>query len=59
MGFEPGYQAAGGVWEGFKVDEQVVDYVADSEFGGVMFWALNDANTCTTINCSPKGATTK
>jgi hypothetical protein len=24
-----------------------------------MFWALNDSNTCTTINCDPKGATTK
>lgn len=27
MGFEPGYQASGGLWEGTKVDEQVVDYV--------------------------------
>lgn len=29
MGFEPGFQAAGGVWEGFKVDEQVVDYIVE------------------------------
>lgn len=38
MGFEPGHQAAGGVWEGFNVDEKVVDYISDSDFGGVMFW---------------------
>lgn len=27
MGFEPGNQAAGGIWEGAAVDEQVVNYV--------------------------------
>lgn len=59
MGFEPGFQAAGGVWEGFKVDKQVVDYIAASDFGGVMFWAQNDQNKCNTVNCEPAGATTK
>jgi hypothetical protein len=58
MGFEPGHQAAGGVWEGFDVDEKVVDYIADSDFGGVMFWAMNDVNVCDTPNCDP-GSKTK
>ena len=42
MGFEPGHQAAGGVWEGMDVDKQVVDYIEDNKFGGIMFWAAND-----------------
>jgi len=41
MGFEPGYQAAAGVWEGMKVDEEVIDYIYDNGYGGVMFWAIN------------------
>ena len=41
MGFEPGGQAAGGVWEGMEVDKQVIDYVKANGYGGVMFWAIN------------------
>ena len=41
MGFEPGGQAAGGVWEGMDVDKQVIDYIKDNNFGGIMFWAVN------------------
>ena len=42
MGFEPGPQAAGGVWEGETVDDQVIDYVNRANLGGVMFWAMNE-----------------
>jgi len=42
MGFEPGGQAAGGQWEGLDVDKQVVDYIKENEYGGIMFWAINE-----------------
>ena len=42
MGFEPGNQAAGGLWEGCEVDTEVIDYVQEEGFGGVMFWAVNE-----------------
>jgi hypothetical protein len=32
MGFEPGPQANGGVWEGVKVDEDVIDLLKDQDF---------------------------
>ncbi|WP_051261549.1 glycoside hydrolase family 18 protein [Desulfovibrio inopinatus] len=41
MGFEPGGQMAGGVWEGMDVDKQVIDYIKTNNYGGVMFWAIN------------------
>lgn len=41
MGFEPGGQAAGGVWEGMAVDMQVIDHLKAGGYGGVMFWAAN------------------
>jgi len=41
MGFEPGGQVAGGVWEGMEVDKEVIDYIDSSDHGGVMFWAIN------------------
>ncbi|WHN64766.1 hypothetical protein [Cysteiniphilum sp. QT6929] len=41
MGFEPGGQAAGGVWEGMTVDKSVIDYIATIPYGGSMFWAIN------------------
>ena len=44
MGFEPGYQAAGGIWEGIDVDKQVIDYIEDNNFGGIMFWSANNHN---------------
>ena len=42
MGFEPGHQAAGGLWEGCEMDTQVIDYVQEKSYGGVMFWAVNE-----------------
>jgi len=42
MGFEPGNQYAGGLWEGSDVDKQVIDYIEENGFGGAMFWALNE-----------------
>ena len=44
MGFEPGYQAAGGIWEGMEVDKQVIDYIEENNFGGIMFWSANNHN---------------
>lgn len=41
VGFEPGEQAAGGVWEGMAYDEEVATYVAQNDFGGCMIWAVN------------------
>lgn len=41
MGFEPGGQVSGGVWEGMAVDKQVIDYIKANDYGGVMFWAIN------------------
>ena len=41
IGFEPGGQAAGGKWEGIDVDEEVINYVEENNYGGVMFWAMN------------------
>ena len=42
MGFEPGKQAAGGLWEGSQVDKDVINYVQETNYGGVMFWAMNE-----------------
>ncbi|MDQ7831792.1 MAG: glycosyl hydrolase family 18 protein [Desulfovibrionaceae bacterium] len=41
MGFEPGGQAAGGVWEGMAVDRQAIDFVLAQKYRGIMFWAIN------------------
>jgi hypothetical protein len=43
MGFEPGNQAVGGVWEGFDIDFQVIDHMKTNGHGGIMFWAINEA----------------
>lgn len=40
MGFEPGGQAAGGQWEGLEVDKDVIDYIQQNGYGGVMFGQL-------------------
>jgi len=45
MGFEPGHQATSGVWEGFDIDMEVVDYMKLRGNAGVMFWAINEAAT--------------
>jgi len=41
MGFEPGEQAASGVWEGLEKDKQVGQFVKDNNIGGCMIWAMN------------------
>ena len=41
MGFEPGGQAAGGKWEGMQTDREVTHHIKDNDYGGVMFWAIN------------------
>jgi len=45
MGFEPGHQATDGIWEGFDIDFQVIDDMMQQGYGGVMFWAINEAAT--------------
>jgi len=45
MGFEPGHQAVGGVWEGFDIDFNVIDHMKAEGFGGVMFWAINELDS--------------
>ena len=42
MGFKPGNQAAGGLWEGCEVDVDVIDHIQENDYGGVMFWAVNE-----------------
>jgi len=41
MGFEPGEQAASGVWEGLDKDKEVAQFVKDNNIGGCMIWAMN------------------
>jgi hypothetical protein len=41
MGFEPGEQAASGVWEGLEKDTEVAGYVKHHGAGGCMIWAVN------------------
>lgn len=45
MGFEPGNQAVEGIWEGFDIDFQVIDKMKTDGNGGLMFWALNEAES--------------
>lgn len=41
MGFEPGPQWNGGVWEGSDTDKAVIDFLKKEKYGGVFFWAIN------------------
>eukprot|EP01061_Rhynchopus_euleeides_P002604 TRINITY_DN11_c0_g1_i2.p1 TRINITY_DN11_c0_g1~~TRINITY_DN11_c0_g1_i2.p1 ORF type:complete len:475 (+),score=186.79 TRINITY_DN11_c0_g1_i2:78-1427(+) len=41
IGFEPGEQAAGGIWEGMAYDKEVAQYVAQQGFAGAFVWAVN------------------
>jgi hypothetical protein len=42
IGFEPGKQAAEGIWEGLTYDVGVTKFVKDNNYGGSMVWAIND-----------------
>ena len=42
MGFEPGGQAAGGEWQGMENTQKVINKVHENDFGGIMFWAINE-----------------
>jgi len=44
IGFEPGKQAASGVWEGLEYDVGITKFVKDNNYGGAMVWAINDGN---------------
>lgn len=41
IGFEPGEQAAGGVWEGMDADKGFAKFAYDNGYGGAMIWAAN------------------
>eukprot|EP00040_Diaphanoeca_grandis_P030022 m.176852 g.176852 ORF g.176852 m.176852 type:complete len:544 (+) comp31862_c0_seq1:70-1701(+) len=41
IGFEPGNQAAGGIWEGSKLDLEATEFVARNGYGGAFIWAIN------------------
>lgn len=41
IGFEPGEQAAGGVWEGLDADKAFAKFAYDNGYGGAMIWAAN------------------
>jgi chitinase len=45
MGFEPGHQATDGIWEGFDIDFEVINKMKSAGHGGVMFWAINEADS--------------
>lgn len=50
MGFEPGFQAGEGIWEGFDIDFEVINDMKSGGYGGIMFWALNDQHSETNPN---------
>merc|ERR1711871_814819 len=41
IGFQPGEQAAGGVWEGMDADKKFAQFAKDNGYGGAMIWAAN------------------
>jgi hypothetical protein len=41
MGFEPGNQFGGGVWEGIDIDTEVAKFIRNQDFGGAMIWPIN------------------
>lgn len=45
MGFEPGSQAAGGVWEGLSEDLEIATHIKQSGYGGAMVWAINNGDS--------------
>jgi hypothetical protein len=62
MGFEPGAQYAGGVWEGATVDKAAAKWIKENEFGGVMIWAVNPSskqNPSGAVDCPELASTMK
>lgn len=41
IGFEPGEQGGGGIWEGQAADLAAVDFVNSGKWGGAMIWGVN------------------
>lgn len=50
IGFEPGEQAAGGIWEGLDADKAIAQWANDHGMGGAFIWAVNPSPTT-----NPKG----
>jgi len=50
IGFEPGSEAGGGVWEGFEADINAGKFVASENYGGTMIWALNKVDAQNEVN---------
>jgi hypothetical protein len=50
LGFEPGGQYEGGSWEGMAIEKNAINYVAHNNFGGSMFWAINQPPLDSTEN---------
>ena len=38
QGYEPGNQAAGGVWEGEEEDKTSIQFISANGYGGAMIW---------------------
>eukprot|EP01064_Diplonema_japonicum_P023778 TRINITY_DN341_c0_g1_i6.p2 TRINITY_DN341_c0_g1~~TRINITY_DN341_c0_g1_i6.p2 ORF type:complete len:452 (+),score=175.86 TRINITY_DN341_c0_g1_i6:59-1414(+) len=45
IGFEPGEQAAGGVWEGMAADKEIATYAKQNGFLGAFVWSVNPSPT--------------
>eukprot|EP01060_Flectonema_neradi_P031265 TRINITY_DN46_c0_g1_i11.p1 TRINITY_DN46_c0_g1~~TRINITY_DN46_c0_g1_i11.p1 ORF type:complete len:449 (+),score=110.86 TRINITY_DN46_c0_g1_i11:132-1478(+) len=41
VGFEPGEQAAGGIWEGMDADKKTAHYVKSNGYLGCFIWSVN------------------
>jgi len=41
MGFEPGNQYGGGVWEGMTTDQATAKFIKANGYGGAMVWPVN------------------
>eukprot|EP01063_Lacrimia_lanifica_P013353 TRINITY_DN199_c0_g1_i1.p1 TRINITY_DN199_c0_g1~~TRINITY_DN199_c0_g1_i1.p1 ORF type:complete len:452 (+),score=241.91 TRINITY_DN199_c0_g1_i1:51-1406(+) len=52
IGFEPGEQAAGGIWEGLEEDTKTAHWVKENGIQGAFVWAVNPSPTT-----NPQGQT--
>lgn len=50
IGFEPGEQAAGGIWEGRDADKEWASWAHSNGYAGAFVWAVNPSSTT-----NPKG----